>query len=275
MNGNSKTRNTNDELDENTVSNLLISNEIVPIVYNTIDSTNLELKRRICANDESVNLVIAKEQTLGRGRLGRSFESPAGSGIYMSLIIEPELTVDNIVLITSAAAVAVCRAIISLSSIKPEIKWVNDIYVGGRKVCGILAEAVNDVKGELKVILGIGINVTTSTDMFSESVKNVAGSLWNNNIKPPFSLNQLTAAVINEFCGIYNNIESRNFIEDYRKYSLVIDKQIKYLENGVWTEAIAKDIDDDGGLIVQNFDGQEHVLRTGEITLRLKSNGIN
>lgn len=261
----------NYELNEQIIKELLCSTGIVPVVYRTIDSTNLEMKRRIQVQDESAGLIIASEQTMGRGRLGRSFESPAGSGIYMSLRIKPELSPDNMVLITSAAAVAVCRGIMSLSFLKPEIKWVNDIYLRGRKVCGILAEAVTDSKGNTNVILGMGINVTTTEESFSDAVREVAGALFNNNEEVEFTLNQLAAAVIKEFYLIYCKIITREFIKDYRKFSMVIGKPVRYFESGIWYEGVALDVDDDGGLVVEDIDGKINILKTGEITLRLKS----
>lgn len=257
-------------LNEHLIKEMIKVNGIMPAVYRTIDSTNLEMKRRIRNGDYSASLILADEQTMGRGRLGRSFESPSGSGVYMSLLLRPELIPDNVVLITSSAAVAVCRAIMSLSNIRPEIKWVNDIFVNGRKVCGILAEAVTDKDDKMNVVLGIGINVTTDGSFFSDEVKKVAGALFDRDSDATFTVNQLAAAIVNEFMKIYGCITTRDFINDYRKYSMVIGKNVRYLEDGIWHEAKAVDVDNDGGLIVENTDGHNSVLRTGEITLRIK-----
>ena len=115
-----------DRLDAQEISDFLNNKSIKPLIYDVIDSTNLELKRRIQSGDNEYRLIAADKQTMGRGRLGRSFESPERTGIYMSLLLIPD-DMDNVLLITSAAAVAVCRAIRKLTDAEPVIKWVNDI----------------------------------------------------------------------------------------------------------------------------------------------------
>ena len=130
-------------LNETTIKARL-KHDIRVAFYNETDSTNNQAKRLI-SNCGSENLLVcAGRQTAGRGRQGKSFYSPENTGIYMSLVIHPDSSLQNAVTATTAAAVAVCRAIESLTNITPEIKWVNDVYVNGRKICGILTEAVTD-----------------------------------------------------------------------------------------------------------------------------------
>jgi len=277
------------DLQEKTIKELLKYDNIIPVVYDRIDSTNAEIKRRIHSNagqDETLSeskqlLVVANEQTMGRGRLGRSFESPVGTGIYMSLLIRPVDGASNAVLITSAAAVAVSAGIQKATGIETKIKWVNDIYKNDKKICGILAESMMDSQGNFNVVLGIGINVTLPEGGFGEELNNIAGALYDNKDEVCVSREKLIAAVINEFVDIYdniekfnaaespNNIKEHNYIKEYRMRSMVIGKNVRFNLDGDWHEGKAIDIDECGGLVVDTKDGVT-VLRTGEITLRLK-----
>ena len=236
------------------------------LVYSTIGSTNQELKKRAIDGEPEGTVVVADEQTNGRGRLGRTFYSPQETGIYMSILLRPKMSVTDAVLITTATSVAVCRAIRSLSDIEPTIKWVNDVYVDSHKVCGILTEAVTNFEsGHIEsLVLGIGLNVKTT--MFPDEIKERAGSLEDGNGN--MVRNQLAAQVINEVFEVYDKLQSREFISDYRKWSNVIGKKIRFLEKDEWTEAVALDVDQNGGLIVHLPSGQERTLNTGEISVR-------
>ena len=265
-----------DLLDANEITALLngyhFYSQLNPCIYNELDSTNAELKRRVAAGDLSSRLVIADKQTAGRGRLGRSFESPEQTGIYMSLLL-PDVDSDKILLITSAAAVGVCRGIRKICDITPTIKWVNDIYSDGKKVCGILAEAVTSPSGLINVILGIGINVATDSDTFSDEVRDIAGSLFNKRNKTEISRNTIISSVISEFYNIYEHIEDRDYLNDYRRWSNILGQKIRYCENNIWHEATAIDIDDNGGLVVEH-NKKIQTLSTGEISVRLSNNPL-
>lgn len=239
-------------------------------VHKVLDSTNEEIKRRVLDGAAHGLTILAEQQTKGKGRLGRNFYSPAGTGIYMSILIKPELEGSDAVLITTATSVAVCRGIRKVLGLEPQIKWVNDIYLRDKKICGILTEAISDFEmGKIdSIIVGIGINY--STDDFPEDLKERAGSLGIENHVPR---NELVAAVLNEFWEIYNDITGRKFMEEYRRRSNVIGKEVRFLEKDVWREARALDIDEDGGLLVE-YTGSEgervkRTLHTGEITLRI------
>ena len=212
---------------------------------------------------------MANEQTAGRGRLGREFESPEDSGIYMSLHLLPCLQAEDMVLITSAAAVAVCRAIRAVTGDEPVIKWVNDIFLHDKKICGILAEAITGSDGRIHVVLGIGINVWTNKTQLSEQVQKIAGSLCYVK-EASLSRNHLIGRVAQEFYNIFFRIQSREFINDYRRWSLVIGKNIRFCRNEFWIEGKAIDINEDGALLVETENGTE-VLNTGEISVRLKN----
>lgn len=260
-----------DELDAGIISGLLQYDSVVPVVFDTIDSTNLELKRRVRSgeiSDDRNYLIIANEQTLGRGRLGRRFESPVGSGIYMSLLLKPDSELEDAILVTTAAAVAVARGIEESTGIDSQIKWVNDIYVNKKKVCGILTESIIDGNSGINIILGIGINVTTSSDSFSDDVKGIAGALYDSEEEQQVSRNNIVASIINSYMEIYQSLQNRDYMKEYKERSMVIGREVRYLSENEWHEAIVLDIDDDGGLVVSQGSATR-TLRTGEITLRL------
>lgn len=240
-------------------------------VHKVLDSTNTECKRRVIEGAPHGLTILAEEQTAGRGRLGRDFYSPAKTGIYMSILVHPSMDGSDAMLLTTAASVAVCRGLTKVLPVEPQIKWVNDIYLNGKKVCGILTEAISNFEmGKIDaVIVGIGINYRT--EEFPEDIKDRAGAVETTSDIPR---NQLVAAVLNAFWEIYDHIEDREFIKEYRQRSMVLGKEIRILEKGQWKEAKAVDVNDDGGLVIQidNSDGSigQRVLQTGEITLRLK-----
>lgn len=251
-------------------------------VFKSLESTNLTAKRMALDGAPPKTIIIAAEQTKGRGRMGRSFYSPPESGIYMSFILKPRFDAAKSVLITTAASVAVCKAIENITGISCEIKWVNDVYMKGKKICGILTEAVTDFEsGHIDyIILGIGINYSTSLASFPKDLLGIAGSLFEND-KPltdsGISRNRLIAEVINQVLQINENLEAREFIKDYRARSFVLGKEILIVPTGAsgkqrnLTEGItatALDIDESGGLMVQYEDGSVETLNSGEISIR-------
>ncbi len=237
-------------------------------VYKSIGSTNQEAKKMAVAGAGQGTLVIADEQTEGRGRLGRSFFSPQGTGIYMSLILRPRDSDFEAVSATTAAASAVCRALSETLNIEAGIKWVNDIFVGDLKVCGILAEAVSDFQTHSieSLIIGIGINVMTAPDSFPDEVRGIAGSLLN--AKTTVSRNQLAAAVLDELLDLVFSTDAETMIEEYRSRSFLPGKPITVYRGNETYAAKALDIDNKGGLIVEKCDGSIETLRSGEVSVR-------
>lgn len=244
---------------------------MLPIeVHKCVDSTNDELKRRALDGGGHGFVLLAEQQTNGKGRLGRQFYSPAGTGIYMSLLLKPELGGSDVILITTAASVAVCRGIQNVLGIELQIKWVNDVYLEDKKICGILTEAISDCElGRVdSVIVGIGINYRTED--FPEELKMRAGCIGQGGNVPR---NRIVASIISEFFEIYENLTKREFLEEYKHRSNVIGREVRFLENDQWREARAVDIDSDGGLIVEYTEetGEcvTRTLHTGEISLRM------
>ena len=231
-------------------------------VHDVLDSTNAEAKRTAAGNTEPM-LILAESQTAGRGRLGRSFYSPDGTGLYMSFMYCPETDFSDSVTVTSAAAVAVVRAIETLCGLEPKIKWVNDIYLNGKKICGILAEAVTGVPTH--IIIGIGINITTGA--FPEEIKTKASS-----IGMTLDRNLLAATVIKNLCELINGLPQRTFLPEYREKSMVLGREVEFIKAGVSRFGRAVGVDKNGGLIVDTENGRV-TLSTGEISLKVIERG--
>lgn len=249
-----------DVLNEEEISRFC-ENKIKIFYLESVDSTNNYAKKLLADGENGIFLVAAAEQTSGRGRQGKSFYSPKGTGVYMSLVIHPGAPLQNAVSSTTAAAVAVCRAIEKISDKRPGIKWVNDVYLGGKKICGILTEAVTDFESATvsSVIIGIGINVSTAD--FPDDVEN-GGSLG-----AGIGRARLIAAVCDELLKTVNDSYG-DFIDYYRSRSIVIGKEIKFAENSVWQTAAAEGIDNRGGLEIVLKSGERRTLRSGEISIR-------
>lgn len=255
-----------DLLSEDLITAALKHRDIRVSVFDSIDSTNNEAKRRLAVGFSGAELIVASQQTAGRGRMGRAFYSPAETGLYMSLALSCPGGFESAVCSTTAAAVAVVRAIERLTPLRPLIKWVNDIYLDGRKICGILTEGVTDFEsGSLTgVVVGIGINL--HTEAFPEDIGTVAASLG------PSAPGRcvLAAAVADELTDIIEAFPDRSFLDFYRERSLVIGRRITYTAAGVSESAEAVGIDDSGGLIVKKDNGELFTLSSGEISLRLQ-----
>jgi len=230
------------------------------------DSTNSLLKQ-MTQYDEGY-ILIADSQSAGRGRLGRSFYSPPGSGVYFSVLLKPKTPADN-GFITAAAAVAACDAISSVFGAQAGIKWVNDIYTDGRKVCGILAESAlsscSDIP--LYVILGVGINVYMPEGGFPAGISEIAGALSD---KPERDgRNSLISFFINRFFELYRGFDKNVILEAYREREIVTGKKITVLSGGNRREALAVGIDGSCGLIVEYPDGSAETLVSGEVSIIL------
>ncbi|MBQ8859241.1 MAG: biotin--[Clostridia bacterium] len=234
-------------------------------LHREIDSTNNEAKRLIAEGKGGLTLIAAEAQTAGRGRQGKSFYSPGQTGIYMTLSAPTDLPMADAVSLTSAAAVAVWQAIKDTTGITTEIKWVNDIYLGGKKVAGILTEAISDLEAGVTrhVIIGVGVNVRT-TD-FPPELGDIAASLSPVGV----NRNRMIAAITDRLLDVINRPQDTGYLVLYRKHSMVIGREIVYTENGVTHHARALDIDDFGGLVIERAGGVRGTLRSGEISVRL------
>lgn len=236
-------------------------------LHREVDSTNNEAKKMVASGISDNALVISEKQTAGRGRQGRAFYSPEKTGVYMSLVIHPTLNINDSVFITTAACVATVRAIEALTDAKPQIKWVNDIYLDNKKLCGILTEAVTDFETNSvqSIVIGIGINIRTAN--FPKEIDTIATSLNDSKL----TRNRLIAEITNELLNIIENINDKGYLQEYREHSLVLGKEIIYYKNNKAHKAKATSIDKFGGLEVLNENGTTEVLRSGEISVRLNN----
>lgn len=229
-------------------------------LYDSVDSTNDEAKRRADA-DKGIHLYAAARQTAGRGRRGHRFYSPKDTGLYMTLSLPLSDSQEGVQKITCAAAVAVCEAVMSLSELQPQIKWVNDIFVGGKKAAGILTELVTDSKNQpVAVIVGVGLNLNT-TD-FPEEFAEKAGNLGD------LDVSALCGRIAENLIGLYRHLNDNSVIEKYKRFNLCIGRTVTYEKDGAVHIAEAVDIADDGGLVVEE-NGTRSVLSSGEISVKL------
>lgn len=262
-------------------------------VYGSIDSTNIEAKRLCEATAKSKNgihaldgtVIIADCQTAGRGRLGRKFFSPKGTGLYISIIHAPEKNITMPAVLTASAAVAVSRAIHGIYGIEPQIKWVNDIFLHGKKVCGILTEgATNFETGTIDyAIVGIGINVLPGS--FPSDIKNIATSIFTEEnskgadgkkifeaAKKNPRRNELAARIIMEVISIFQSGAEgfADAMKEYRKNSFLIGKTVTIMPLPANTknsfDAKVLDITDEAKLVVQKKDGSITQLDSAEVT---------
>ena len=234
-------------------------------VFRTIDSTNSEAKRQYEAGLPGPALFLAEHQENGRGRHGRSFYSPAGSGIYMTLLTPVEASYENARRATAKAAVSVCRGIREVTGLPAGIKWVNDIYLYGRKVAGILVESVLG-DGEVKALVtGIGINVTTED--FPEELLQKAGSLGQD-----IDRTSLVTAILKKLLPELQCLKNLTYLETYRSASVVLGKKVTYEDTeGKTQEGMAVEIDGEGALVVEKIDGTRDTLNSGEVSIRFQT----
>lgn len=240
-------------------------------VYALVDSTNTMLKEKANQGAPEGTVIVAGAQSKGRGRLGRSFYSPQDTGVYMSILLRPaHIPAEKAVHITTMAAVAACEAIEKVTGQNAMIKWVNDVFLNGKKVSGILTEASISMEnfGLEYIIMGIGLNVYAPEGGFPEDIAQVAGSI----LDAPMTdgKNRIAAAFIDGFMKFYEEIETSDYVERYRERSLAIGKVVRVLKKDGDRMALVLDVDEDCHLIVKyEEDGSIENLSSGEISIRL------
>ena len=237
-------------------------------VYDILDSTNLKARQLSDDGASHGTVVIALQQTAGRGRLGRDFFSPR-EGLYLSIIIKPSFALDRAAAVTTAAAVAVAEAVEKVCGKQAGIKWVNDIFLNGKKVCGILTEAVSDVETGMidSLVLGIGINVTTPPEAFPPEVRQIAGPVFEPGEKS-IPKNELAANLLNEVLGHAEELGSHRHMEEYRKRCFILGKNVRFHKEEKDYTGVAKEICDDGSLLVALDQGGDIRLQSGEVSVR-------
>lgn len=239
-------------------------------VLPTAPSTNALVREKANQGCPEGCIIIACEQTDGRGRYGRQFFSPVDSGVYLSLLLRPTAySPQQATCLTAAAAAAMCQAIEAVTGQQPGIKWVNDIFLHGKKVCGILTEAAVGLEtGTLNyMVLGAGVNLYPPAEGFPEEIQSIAGSVLERSC--PEAKKRLVGEFLNRFWDFYSHPECRTYLEDYRARSLAIGRNVTVLSAGKAVSAYAYSIDDDFRLLVRYENGDTEALSYGEIRIQL------
>ncbi|HHT96887.1 MAG TPA: biotin--[acetyl-CoA-carboxylase] ligase [Clostridiales bacterium] len=234
-----------------------------------VTSTNTIAKEMAVNGAMEGTVIVANEQTKGRGRLGRDFYSPADSGIYLSIIIRPDLNMEDSLLITTSVAVAVAKAIEEIANVDVKIKWVNDLFINNKKVCGILTEgSMNFENGGLNyAVVGIGINI--STNDFPDDIKDIAGPVFDDyTCLSPKTRSLLIATILNNIALCMDSLSDNKYLIEYRKRSFLIGKDIKIIHKNKYENAKVLGIDDKARLIVLNDKGEQALLSSGEVSVR-------
>ena len=237
--------------------------------FDSIDSTNTALRTLADTGAKEGTVLIAAHQTAGRGRRGRSFYSPEGTGLYMSILLRPTVNAQKLLHITPAAAVAAAQTFEEISGESAGIKWVNDVYMRQRKVCGILTEASTARDGARCVIVGIGVNLLPPEGGFPPALSDTAGSVcMEGDAKILFA--RAAAGIADRFMSIYANLDDRMLLNEYRRRSILVGKDIDIYRviDGQAERALAAGIDDGFGLVVRFPDGRTETLISGEVTVR-------
>lgn len=239
--------------------------------FDSIGSTNQYAKELALEGAASGTVIVANQQTVGKGRYGKTFESPQGTGIYLSVILKQDrLHFSTPTLITMYTAVVIAETFEQLTGKKLDIKWVNDLFFKDKKVGGILTEAVTDFEsGQIEwVVVGFGLNLTATTQDFSEEVAQVATSIFENEVMP-LHRNELIANILEAFLTGLETVDETELLSAYRNRLLGLNQEVTITSRTDSYQATVLGIDSTGQLHVRLQDGSESFLNTGEVHLKL------
>ena len=238
--------------------------------FDSIDSTNTRARELARAGAVHGTVLIADHQTGGRGRRGRSFHSPAGSGVYMSVILRPGCPPQELMHLTCAAAVAMCDAVESAAGFRPGIKWTNDLVYGKRKIAGVLTELGFESHGNgAFAVVGIGINCCQGEDDFPEDIRSIAGSLASVSGQRIDRV-KVAAAMMDALYRMDAELltAKAHILNQYRKDCITLCKEISLVRSEEIRHGTALDIDEDGALLVRFSDGNTEIVNSGEVSVR-------
>ena len=240
--------------------------------FDELDSTNNYLKTQTAAPDGTA--AVADSQTAGRGRMDRSFQSPKGRGIYLSVLLRPPLPPERLLPVTALAGVAVCAAVERVCGVRPGLKWPNDPVLNGKKLCGILTEMSLEAEtGRVQsLVLGIGVNVGQGPEDFSPEVREMATSLLQA-LGQPVSRPRLTAALLEELDRAYAALLAGDlsaYLAAYRRDCVNLGKTVQLIPFGGGERETAQAVDVDGefSLVIRGSGGRERTVRSGEVSVR-------
>lgn len=248
-----------------------VSHPIHFICKKSVDSTSSELKRLASNGADEWTVLLAEEQTEGRGRLGRQWISNPREGIYMSLLLKPDIQPQHAAKITQIAASAVTLAIREVLNLPALIKWPNDIVINGKKICGILTEMTAELNQINYVVLGIGINVNGKA--FDEEIKHKATSLMlAAESEDILDRKEILKSFYKHFDQLYENflqdLSAKESIELCRRYSAIIGSDVQIIRRANTQDVHVLDITNDGELLVRHLDGKEEIIISGEVSIR-------
>ena len=239
------------------------------IYYEQLDSTNAEIARLASESAEHGTVVVADEQTAGKGRRGRQWESPAGENIYMSILLRPDCVLDRAPMLTLVMAYSVAKVIRGIGFKDVQIKWPNDLVLSGKKICGILTEMQLKNTEIDFVVVGVGINVNTSK--FPEELKDIATSLCLESGRA-FDRRMIVESVVGYFKKAYQQFlqtQDLEFLrEEYNDMLANVGKEVRVLEPGNEYTAYARGINSEGELLVRTKEGEEKRIYAGEVSVR-------
>ncbi len=236
------------------------------ILLETTESTNLTAQQLAAQGAPHGTVVLAEHQTAGKGRMGRSFSSPRGMGIYCSVVLRFSKAPSELLHLTAVAAEAVRRAIEQTTGLAPQIKWVNDLVLDGRKLCGILTQLQTGSAGESVVILGIGINCCQQPEDFPEELRQMATSL-EQGLGRPVDREAVTAELLRQLRSAVED-EPGPWLDSYRQHCVTLGQDVQLLQADVRRQAHAEDMDDQGALLVTLPDGSRERIFSGEVSVR-------
>ena len=238
--------------------------------FDSIDSTNTRARELARQGAAHGTVLIADHQTGGRGRLGRSFHSPSGVGIYMSVILRPACKPQEIMHLTCAAAVAMCDAVENAAGLRPGIKWTNDLVCGHKKIAGVLTELGFDSWGNVDfAVVGIGINCCQHPGDFPEEIRTIAGSLSSVSGKET-DRSKVAAAMMDALYRMDTLLLTgkQDMLQAYRRDCITLGKEISLVRGSEVRHGTALDIDGDGALVVRFPDGGCEIVNSGEVSVR-------
>ena len=235
--------------------------------FREVASTNTLAKEMAGQGAPHGTVLIAGSQTGGRGRMGRSFASAGGKGIYMSVILRPMCAAEALMHLTCAVAVSICDAVEEICGVRPSVKWINDLVLGKKKLGGILTELSIHQGAVQYAVVGVGLNCTQKSEDFPEEIRDIAQSLQDYTGQT-VDIPRLAGAMVNALWEMDKDLPSRDFMAAYKKDCITLGKEISVVKADKRSYGKAVDLDAQGGLLVQYPDGTKETVQSGEVSVR-------